>query len=118
MYEIRADQIKNRLYITLTGLINHDESRAITELINKEAGCLQAGFACIADLTRFRIRPENAERMLQIQEMLVEAGMSELIRIGDPVYREMLEKSIRKEGYNGRIVYDLETAIKIIEQRE
>lgn len=118
MYEIKADQTKNRLYITLTGTISADEVKSISESIKNEVEGLRADFACIADLTKFKIKPDNAEWLLSIQELLSEAGMSEMIRIGDPMYRELLEKNSRKAGYSGKLVYDLETAIRIVEQRE
>ncbi|WP_027360199.1 hypothetical protein [Desulforegula conservatrix] len=118
MYEIKADQIKNRLYITLTGIISADEVKSISESIKNEIEGLQADFACIADLTKFKIKPENAEWLLGIQDLLSKAGMSQMIRIGDPMYRELLEKSSKKAGYSGKLVYDLETAIRIVEQRD
>lgn len=118
MYEIRADQEKNRLYVTLSGKVSADESKSISEAIKKEIDGLQEGFACIVDLTKFKMKPEHADWLLQIQDLLAASGMSQLIRIGDPMYRELLEKESRNSGYSGKIVYDLETAIRIIEQRE
>lgn len=118
MYEIKADQEKNRLYVTLSGSVSADESVSIFESIKSEISIIKPGFACIADLTKFKIKPEHAEWMLQIQDMLSSSGMSQLIRIGDPMYRELLEKHSKKEGYSGKIVYDLETALKIVDQRD
>lgn len=118
MYEIKADQTKNRLYITLTGTILSDEVKSISESIVKEVEGLSVGFACIADLAKFKMKPESAEWLLHIHDLLSESGMSEMISVGDPMYRELLEKNSRKAGYSGKLVYDLETAIRIVEQRE
>ncbi len=118
MHEIRVDQGENRLYITLTGSIRADESRTISAAAQQALAGLKARFACIVDLTRFKMKPGDAEWLLDLQDLLTTAGVSEIIHVGDRQHQELLEKGGRRSSYSGRLVHDLESAIRAVEQRE
>lgn len=118
MYEIKADRSRNRLHVKLTGIIGKDERKSIYESIKREVEGLSKEFDCIVDLAKFKMKPEYAEWLLLIQDFLADAGMSQMIRVGDPMYRELFEKNSPRSGYSGKLVYDLETAIRILENRD
>lgn len=65
MVKIKADAIKNRLYITIIGTLNLDEAIEAKQKILKSIDLLSPGFNVINDISKFIRGDEQAGIILK-----------------------------------------------------
>ena len=82
MFEIRADQVKNRLYFTL-GVIEGEAEREMIIVKTTEATKrLRPGFTCLSDLRGFRLEGSQDDGfMRECQEALWDAAIGKVVRV-------------------------------------
>jgi CheY-like chemotaxis protein len=82
VYDIRANPLKNRLNIILTGRIDAGELKLASQYIVEEAKLLKPDFASIIDFTELIPGPiEPRQLMLGLMHMLDELGMSRVVSV-------------------------------------
>ncbi|MCF8069534.1 MAG: hypothetical protein K9L30_13200 [Desulfobacterales bacterium] len=93
MFNIRADIIKNRLYITLKGYINDDLVLSASEKTRTEISKLIDGFDVITEISEFSPGTQTAAReLINIQELLKEQGVNRIIRITGKNIEQVVSK--------------------------
>ena len=113
MHAIKADQSKNRIYITL-GAIETGEGETLVAGIKAETARLTPGFTCVSDITGFSILdPKEAVWADTALKTLAEAGMVRAVRVtGQKVdYWETTEKY----GYQVGVAETIEDADRILD---
>lgn len=81
-YDIRANSLKNRLYIRMVGAMTDDEAKKVAATIIDEIKKLRPGFAVINDISGLKPAGEKASEYLRgAQEASVKRGSGRVIRI-------------------------------------
>ena len=82
MHNIRIDKHKNRLYITLTGVISFNEAKQIQDIIIKETSELKPGFDIINNLSKYIKGDESAAPILQaLEKFYMEKKVNRIARV-------------------------------------
>jgi len=90
MYEVVADQEKNRLYITFGDLTNDQGEVLVTEIWEK-AQTLNSGWGCIVNYTNVSTKADTEIALLHISDALHvfnELEMGQLVRVINPIQRD------------------------------
>jgi hypothetical protein len=117
---VTANIKKNRLYITLKGIIPKKEAERLYTDIRFCVSDLEPGFAVITDLTQCRIGHLNAISIARkIMQFLLEKKVGKIIRIvgqGKVIYLQMLKLSDKMNGYEPKYVATLEEAEELLNE--
>lgn len=116
---IRADVVKNRLYIILDGTIGEAESKANLPKINQEAKKLRAGFSVITDTTGCRPTTMKVKEDIEaVQADLLRLGMKHVVRVvgKNAVSALQLDRGARETGYGSNIKVDMAATVADAEQ--
>ena len=109
--EIRADIVKNRLYMHIQGFFPDDEARKIADIGIAEASKLKPGFDIINDISD--CKPATIKGIEEIKRAPVaikEGGVRRVIRIvGQSVTEGQFVRKSQEAGY------DADTAPSIVE---
>ena len=82
MYKIKRDEVKNRLYITLTGVLSLEEAKKARQAIEIESESLKPNFDLINDISKFIHGDEEAGKVLQsIMIFLIQKKVNYVIRV-------------------------------------
>ncbi len=82
MHIMRKDIKKNRLYITLSGIISLNEAAELKDLIIKEIEELQPGFDVVNNLSKYIQGDERAAPILQgVTKYLILKKVNRLVRV-------------------------------------
>jgi hypothetical protein len=89
--DIRANIIKNRLYLRLSGVMTDQDAVSVADRIMAEIGKLTPGFAVINDISNLKPASQAAtEHLRRAQEASVKSGSRRVIRVvGEQVITEM-----------------------------
>ncbi len=81
MYQVKTDELKNRVYIIL-GAIETGEGQKIYDEVQKAVTRLKKGFTAVSDITQFTfLDPKEGEWADKIIQLLAEAGMAMVARV-------------------------------------
>lgn len=120
MYKVKTDPEKNRLLLTLTGLVTLEEALAIKEVIAKEVPKLTAGFEVINDISNFRLAQEQAGRILkEIINYCIVKKVGQVIRVVGASQSALIQFANftgNIESYNVRYVPTLRDAEAVLEK--
>jgi hypothetical protein len=120
MYKVKTDPEKNRLLLTLTGLVTMEEALAIKEVIAKEVPKLTAGFEVINDISNFRLAQEQAGRILkEIINYCIAKKVGQVIRVVGASQSALIQFANftgNIESYNVRYVPTLRDAEAVLEK--
>jgi hypothetical protein len=84
-YEVRADRVKNRLYITFTGFFADEIMAEACAKVESESKLLKPGFSVITDITKCKpATPKGAVTIHETQEYLARHGVGRVIRVTSP----------------------------------
>jgi len=119
MYQVEADIEKNRLYITIGGIPEENETEAIIREIGKHVQRLKKDFDCITDLREYQVQPDETEGFIyQAQKELSEAGMSNVVRVikkfGSLAHFQFDKMSV-EVGYHAQNANTVEEAEKMLD---
>ncbi|MDP2039128.1 MAG: hypothetical protein Q8L04_17245 [Ignavibacteria bacterium] len=82
MIKITADQAKNRLHISMIGVLTIEEARKSKQTIESAVASLKAGFDVINDLSRFIRGDDAAGNVLkEIIILLIQKGVNRVVRV-------------------------------------
>lgn len=105
---------KNRLYVTLHGVIPKKEAETIYTDIRFSVSDLEPGFTVVTDLTHCRIGHLSAiGTSKKIMHFLLEKKVGQIVRIigqAKVIYLQLLKLSDKKLGYEPKYVSTLEEA--------
>jgi len=119
MYDIRIDQARNRLYITLTGFFEVAEAKKCADEIIAATKKLHAGYDVINDISHFKPgSPEVAKEIERAQTHVATSGVRRGVRVvGEAAIAGMqFGRTGRQTGYNSTNVATLEEAEKLLSQ--
>lgn len=122
-YQVRADSVKNRLYLTL-GVMDRDEISRFNADVREALESLNTGFGCITDVRGLRIPVERIERddvdqIIHVHRMLKEKGVGGIVRIAETQVwlAAALAESGMIAGVNIKYVDDLDKAEAVFEKK-
>ena len=82
MIKITADQAKNRLHISMIGVLTIEEARKSKQTIESAVASLKAGFDVSNDLSRFIRGDDAAGNVLkEIIILLIQKGVNRVVRV-------------------------------------
>src|SRR5262249_60773313 len=80
--EARADLVRNRLYMRLTGFMSEADARRAADAVIAEMEKLRPGFAIINDIRELKpVAPAASDQLKRTQEAAVRLGYSRAIRV-------------------------------------
>jgi len=100
-FDVRADVLGNRLYVTLGGFADDVQMRRNVDLVISELPKLRPGFAMISTITEVRATsPGGARELERAMKAYKSHGISRIIRIvGEDVLGKMqLHRLAREAG--------------------
>jgi hypothetical protein len=118
MIKIKADRIKNRLYVKLDGFFSEDDVKSAGNQIIQGAASLRPGFDVINDVSGFKpVKPEASDHIIHIQEEVKKMSLGRVVRVvGDNVLAKMqLSRTSREAGYNAYTVATYEEAEHLLD---
>lgn len=120
MYKVKTDPEKNRLLLTLTGLVTLEEALAIKEVIAKEVPKLTPDFDVINDISNFRLGQEQAGRiMMEIIKFCIAHKVGRVIRVVGASQSALIQFANftgKIDSYNVRYVPTLRDAETMLEK--
>ena len=82
MYKIKKDIVRNRLYISITGVLSLEEAKKARHSIEVEVEFLKPNFDLINDISKFIHGDEEAGKVLQgIMIFLIQKKVNYVIRV-------------------------------------
>ena len=119
MYEVRADQQKNRLYIILKGFLSDEEVKQAAEEVIQKVQQLQPGFGIINDIAELApASPEATGYIKQAQTAAFRHGPSKVVRVVKSAISSMQFNRLQKEAganYETLQAQTLEEAERILD---
>lgn len=118
-YDVHADTIKNRLYITLRGFLTDSQARAAADAVIAEVEKLNPGFDAITDISTFQpVSVQATAEVARAQQIVKACGVRRVVRIQRlPTLGSLqLQRKSREAGYGGTIAYSLEEAERILDR--
>ena len=81
-FDIRANVVKNRLYLRLVGSMSDEDAAMVATRIIDEIGKLKPGFAIINDISGLKPASQVAsDHLRRAQELSVKRGSGRVIRV-------------------------------------
>lgn len=120
MHEVKIDQEKNRLYITIGKLDDREEIEATIHDIKTACKQLKPGFGCLTDLREYElISEEDEHHIYEAQKIMVEAGLSNVVRVVKKfgyLGHYQFDKTAKAAGYHARNVSTIDEAEKLLDE--
>jgi hypothetical protein len=118
--DIRADSLKNRLYLRLAGMMSDADAKLVAEKILSELPKLKPGFAVINDISELKPASEAAsEQLKRAQAASVKAGIKRVIRVmgkQSTITNMQWNRTLRDtQGINAEVVGSLEEAERLLD---
>ena len=121
MYRIKKDINKNRLYISVSGIISITEAKKIKEELEKEVDELQPKFDLINDISRFIHGQEEAGTILhEIMNSMIKKKVNRIVRVVGDSKEGLIQfanNSLPVDAYQLRYVPTLAEAEKLLDQK-
>jgi hypothetical protein len=118
MYEAKADLIKNRLYIKLSGFMEKEAISKAADAVIREAKKLKPNFNVINDISEFKpTTHEAANEIRRAQEYLKNHNVGRVIRViarAAIVGAMQLERTGKEAGYDANTVASIAEAEKLL----
>lgn len=90
MYEVKANALKNRLFITVDGTIAANEVDAYRSTLSKNISMLKSGFTALIDLRKASVFDQESMKQLQgTKEIAVAAGLTKSAMIVESAILKM-----------------------------
>lgn len=117
MHDVHIDRRKNRLYLTLEGLMELDEVRVAAAEVLDNARKLRPGFGVVNDIATFRPADEEAARIIQETQVAVaKMGMGPVVRVASGVAGLQFRRTGRAAGYKARMADSVEEAEAMLDE--
>lgn len=118
-HAVRADVVRNRLYVKFMGFFNDEEARVACAEVVREARRLTSGFAIITDISEFKPATEaGAAEIRSTQTVLGALGVARIIRVVGPnVIPDMqLTRTAREADYGAGVRAEKAASVEEAEQ--
>jgi hypothetical protein len=121
MYNVRADQSKNRLYITLVGFFTIEETKKCSQDIIEAIKKLKPGYDIINDISQFKpSTPDVAKEIERVQAHFTATGVRRGLRVvgASALTGMQFNRTAKSAGYDASSnnVATLEEAEAILDQ--
>ncbi|WP_327050798.1 hypothetical protein [Halomicrococcus gelatinilyticus] len=112
MYEVRANTVKNRLYLTLDGKMDEDEASDAAEEAIAAVEELDPGFDIVNDMSGFQpVSQEAAERIGEAKEVMEANDVDTVVRVvGDSSIGKMQFDRVGETDYETLTAESVEEA--------
>jgi hypothetical protein len=117
MYTIRADTLKNRLYVTLAGIFTLEEMRRCGDETIEATKKLRPGYDVVTDITQYKVgSPEVAKDIERVQAHFRKSGARQGVRVvGASVISGMqFRRTGAQADYNSVNVASLQDAEELL----
>ncbi len=119
MYRIKKDINKNRLYLTISGIVSITEAKKIKDELEKEVEDMRPNFDLINDISRFIHGQEEAGSVLsEIMKFLISKNVNRVVRVVGNSKEGLIQfanYSLSIEAYQLKYVPTLEEAEKFLD---
>jgi hypothetical protein len=118
MYSVRANILKNRLYVTLSGFIPLNEMKECTDKTIEEAKKLKPGYDVITDLSEFKtVSQETLGEVKRAQTFFRESGCRHGVRVvgKDKLASSQMDRSGKSVAYAPDSVETVADAEKMLD---
>lgn len=120
-YDIRADVMRNRLYLSIQGFMTEEDAVIISDKASAEMRKLKPGFGVINDIRGLRPASPKASQLYSRQlDVAKEIGVGRVVRIvGDQVITKMqLTKALKETvGAVAETAATVEEAEKMLDKK-
>jgi hypothetical protein len=119
MYNIRVDQTKNRLYVTLTGFFMLEEMKKCVDETIQATKKLKTGYDVISDVSQFKPgMPEVTKEIERVQKHFLASGVRRGLRVvgHSALIGMQFSRTSKEVGYNSTNVATVEEAEKILDK--
>ncbi len=121
MYKIGVDKSKNRLYITIGGILSVEEAQKVKKSIEDSIPTLNKGFDVINDISKF-IRGDDAAGIIlkEIIILLLKSGVNNVVRVVGTSKTGLIQfatHTLPVDQYKISYVPSLEEAEKILSEK-
>ena len=115
---MRADTSKNRLYVVLDGYFSDEKVKEACSKVLREVRKLKPGFTAINDISGFRpASPQGAAEMQRAQGVIMEAGLTRVVRIVGSALGEMqFRRTSRNAGYGASTAASIQEAERMLDR--
>jgi hypothetical protein len=116
-YDLRIDLAKNRLYLTLTGLMDDEETRIAADACIEAFKKLKPGFGVVNDISAFRpLTKAGVAHVQRAGEVAVKLGITASVRVTgvSPTAHQQFERAAKSGGmttYTARNVAEAEALL-------
>ncbi len=112
--KIRADVLKNTLYLILEGVFGDAEIGPAVVAAHDEAKKLRPGFSVITDVTAFKPTSLNAGDAIKgVQADLVRLGMKHVVRVvgSNALGAMQFDRHGKEAGYGGSLKVEMAASV-------
>jgi hypothetical protein len=93
MFESKADQDRNRLYVTLKGRLTAKEIKQAVDRVFEDLKTMKPDFDVITDISEFEpVTQSDAEILVQIHQKMVDLGVGRIVRIAGESLKSVVGK--------------------------
>jgi hypothetical protein len=117
MFTIRADTVKNRLYVTLVGFFTLEEMKRCGDETIEATAKLRPGYDVVTDITEFKAGPpEVAQDIERVQAHFRKSGARQGVRVvgANVVSGMQFRRTGAQAEYNSVNVPSLEAAEELL----
>jgi hypothetical protein len=112
-YALRVDVSRNRLYLTLSGLMNDAEIREAADACIEAVKKLSPGFYVVNDISNFRpLTKDGVAHVKRAGEFCAKQGMKASVRIVgiSPTAHQQFQRAAKEGGYTTYTAQSLQEA--------
>jgi hypothetical protein len=120
-HTLKVDEERNRLYLTLTGLMTDDETRIAADACIEAVKKLRPGFHIINDISQFRpLTKEGVTHVKRAGEFCAKSGMKATVRVVgiSPTVHQQFQRAARESGYTAYTAQSVEEAEAMLDAHQ
>jgi len=116
-FEVRADAVKNRLYICSEGFLTVEENEEATTRILEALNKLKPGFDMISDLAKMKAATqEGSQQFTRAYDAIKARGRNRnVVVIEDSIARMQIERTSRSTGIKAEFAASVEEAERMLD---
>jgi hypothetical protein len=114
--DIRADVMKNRLYLILAGFFDDSEMTGVADKCIAEVKKLKPGFDIINDISQCKSASDKGIlELMRAQTFIKQSGVNKVVRItGDIITQAQFSRQGKEAGYDALTAASIADAEKML----
>jgi len=118
MYEIKADTLKNRLYVMVEGTIAFNEIEAYNTTMKKVVATLKPGLTALLDLRKTSVFDQESMKQLQgTKEIAIAAGLKKSAMVVESATLKMqMNRNYKDAGPQDKAFNDIGEAEQFLNE--